>query len=385
MTVEAPMLEIAALVADAGGTDLHGCMQCGTCTGVCPWPTVEVFSPRTLLRQVSLGLEGWEETLVWRCLTCRACELRCPRGVGVTEVMRAAREVLQSSGGAPRALGGPLASLRAEGNPWEGRAGERSVWMNELGVPAWTPDCDTFLLPCCTQVHDARSRRAARALVTVLRAAEVRFGSIADGLVCCGDQARKVGAEQLYQQLLRTNEQHLRLARARSICAVSPHCWSVLRGEPELPDSEHSTLLLDRLLQEGRLSFAGTRDVVVTYHDPCYLGRHAGVYEAPRRLLRAVPGVELREMERHGDDSLCCGGGGGGLWHELPPEERLAVHRVREARDTGAAVLVTACPYCMLMFEDAIKALDWEGEIEVLDIAEVLAGACAPDVPREKP
>jgi len=375
MTAESPMLVIAALIAEAGGGGLHACMQCGTCTGVCPWPTVEQLSPRLILRQASLGLEGWEEEQVWRCVTCRACEDRCPRGIEITEVMRAARSVVQESGGAPRGLSGPLASLRTNGNPWEGESTEHGTWMKSLEVPSWDAGCEALLVPCCTQVHESRNRRASRALVGLLHRAGVRFGTMPEGLQCCGDQARKVGAEDAYQHL---NEANLRVYRDNAIeraWVASPHCLNVMRAQPGTPTSEHYTEVLWRLVEQGRLLPTRSYDEVVTYHDPCYLGRWAGVYDAPRHTLEAIPGLELREMPRNREESFCCGGGGGGLWQELPIEQRFAVHRVREALETGARVLVTACPYCVLMFEDAIKVLELEGQLEVRDVAEVLARA----------
>lgn len=379
MPAESPMLEIASLVVDAGGDDLHACMQCGTCTTVCPWPALEAFSPRRVLREASLGLEGWEQELVWRCVTCRACEETCPRSLGITDVMRAARAVLQESGGAPRALGGPLASLRSEGNPWEGEARERGAWAKRLGLRTFDASCEALLLPCCTQVHDGRARRASAALVRLLNGAGTRFGVIAEGLRCCGDPARQVGANELFDELDTANRDTLREHGVRQVWTTSPHCSNVLRRGCEAPAVEHYTELLWRLVRGGNLHLSCEVPIVVTYHDPCYLGRHAGVYEAPRKVLSAIPGLALREMAESRDQSVCCGGGGGGLWHELPPEQRLAVQRVRQARDTGAQVLVTACPYCLLMFEDAVKTLDLEGEFEVRDIAEVLAHASGLD------
>lgn len=371
MTAQTPLLEIAAMIADLGGRDVHACMQCGTCTGVCPWPLLGEFSPRSILREMSLGFEGWEAERVWRCVTCAACEQACPRGLRITQVMRAARTLLQETGSAPRALGGPLASLRTFGNPWEGEPERKTAWAEGTHAPIWNHACESLLLPCCTQVYDPRNRRASHALVSLLRHAGLAFGAPPVGLSCCGEQARKVGAEDLFQQLHASNLESLRSLGASHIITSSPHCLDVLCMIPEVV-AEHAVQVLWQLVDEGKIEPTVAFPKTVTYHDPCYLGRYAGVYDAPRRLLASVPGLCLREMPRHGPDSLCCGGGGGGLFQEMAPDQRLAVHRVREARETGAEVLVTACPYCMLMFEDAIKVLGFEAQMEVLDIAEVL-------------
>jgi Fe-S oxidoreductase len=158
---------------------------------------------------------------------------------------------------------------------------------------------------------------------------------------------------------------------------ASPHCLNTFRKEygrePGRPEVTHHTVLLARLLAEGRL--APRRDVgrTVVYHDPCYLGRHNGIYDEPRAVLAAIPGLELREMRRNRESALCCGGGGGGLWSEVPVAERFAALRVKEAREAGAEVLAVACPWCTTMFEDAVKVLDLSEEIVVRDVAELLA------------
>lgn len=376
MTAETPLLEIAALIEEAGGRDLHACMQCGTCTGVCPWPLVEAFSPRRVFREMSLGLEGWEAEAVWRCVTCRACVQRCPRGLDITGIMQSARTVLQQSGAAPRGLTVPLASLRTQGNPWEGDRTDRIDWPAVVGAPLFTSDCESLLFPCCTQVYDPRHRRAARALTSLLSLAGYRFGTLKEELSCCGDQARKVGAPDVFDDLSKGNLQAFRAHGVKRVFTSSPHCLDVLRTTPGV-ETEHATQVLWRLVQEGRLVPTRSVSAVVTYHDPCYLGRYAGVYDAPRHLISAIPGVDFREMPRSREESLCCGGGGGGMFLEMLPEQRFSVHRVREAIATGASILVTACPYCVLMFEDAIKATGLEGELEVLDAAELLSRSIA--------
>jgi Fe-S oxidoreductase len=158
---------------------------------------------------------------------------------------------------------------------------------------------------------------------------------------------------------------------------TSPHCLNALTKDYRklngTVSSEHYIQVLDRLILEGRLSPTRPLDHRVSFHDPCYLGRHNGIYEPPRRVLRSIPGIELLEMPRSREDSLCCGGGGGGLWSDYPVEERFAVLRVKEALDVGAEVIVTACPYCVLMLEDAVKVLNVEERITVRDVAELLA------------
>jgi Fe-S oxidoreductase len=376
MKARSPALELTDVILEVGGAGLLACMQCGTCTAVCPWPRVSGFNPRYLLRQAALGLEGYEQEDLWRCVTCRTCVTRCPRGVDLIDVMRAGRAVMLEAGTAPPTYRGPLASLRSDGNPWGGDRAQRGGWAAGLALPAFTPAHDYLWFTCCTQAYDPRNRKVARALAEVLRQAGVSFGVLDEEGSCCGDQARKMGAEEVYAGLRAANLDLFRGHGVARVIVSSPHCLQAFNGDyaTEVPvHALHYAQLLAGLLREGQLHL--TREVAarVTYHDPCYLGRHAGEYEAPREVLRAVPGLELVEMRHSRETSLCCGGGGGGLFLEVPLEERLAILRVQEAQATGASIIATACPYCTAMLEDAVKVQGLEGAIEVKDLAELCA------------
>lgn len=376
MTVWTPMMELADLIVGAGGDDLRLCMQCGNCTAVCPWPAVKNFSPRKVLRQISMGLEGYEAEDIWNCVTCRNCVQRCPRGVDMIEVVRAARSVLMEAGQNPRAWNGPLGSLRAEGNPWSGNRNERSQWASDLALPQFDKSSEYLLFTCCTQAYDARNRRAARALVPLLREAGVNFGVLGDAVTCCGEQAHSAGVVELGEELKNTNLNLFREHSVRKVIVASPHCLKMFQGAgPDDAPLEvvHAAQLLDELIAKKKLVPKAPIPMRVTWHDPCYLGRHAGEFEAPRRVLQSIPGLDFVEMRSNHKDSLCCGGGGGGAWREVPAEQRFASLRVREAQAVGAQAIVTGCPYCIAMFEDAVKVLELEGTIAIKDIAEVVA------------
>jgi Fe-S oxidoreductase len=381
------MLELTDLILEVGGADLQQCMQCGTCTGVCPWPPLRDFSPRLLLRQASLGLEGYEQEALWNCVTCNTCVVRCPRGIDLVDVMRATRAVMLEAGTFPDTYRGPLGSLRSEGNPWSGERRGRQAWAEGLDLPLFGPGTEYAYFTCCTQAYDARNRKVARALVRVLRRAGVSFGLLGDRESCCGDQARKVGAEEVYQKLRESNLALLSGRAAKRLIVSSPHCLQTFnrdyRADHPL-EAVHYTQLLRDLVAQGKLVPARGPGARVTFHDPCYLGRHAGEYEAPRLVLGSIPGLELVEMERNREMSLCCGGGGGGLWMEVPRDQRFAVLRVQEALETGAGILATACPYCTIMLEDAVKILDAEERIQVRDIAEILFDALQADASSSK-
>ncbi|MDP3284570.1 MAG: (Fe-S)-binding protein, partial [Desulfobacterales bacterium] len=220
------------------------------------------------------------------------------------------------------------------------------------------------------------NRKAGQALPRLLEYAGVSFGSLGIEENCCGDQAHKTGAGDIFSELARKNEELFLRAGVRKILTVSPHClnafknlYTNLRG---FIDTEHYSELLDRLLAEGRLRPALEVASVVTYHDPCYLGRHNGIYEAPRRVLQSIPGLKLVEMTNNRESSLCCGGGGGGAWNDYPHRQSLGVLRVKEALGTGAEVIATACPYCIHMLNDAVRDLGVEKQIAVCDLAELL-------------
>ena len=229
---------------------------------------------------------------------------------------------------------------------------------------------------CCTQAYDNRNQKSARALIKVLQAAGVDFGLLGEKENCCGDAIRKMGGEELFGRLAENNISAFEAKEVKKIITGSPHCYNTFVKEyPDLGGSyevKHYTQFLHEKIMDKSLQLKKEVAKKVTYHDPCYLGRHNGIYEPPREVLRSIPGLELIEMERNRADSLCCGGGGGGIWNEVKADERFSVLRVQEAFDTGAEVIAAACPYCISMFEDALKTIGKEEEMKVMDISELV-------------
>ena len=377
MTTVTPCLEVRDAILEVGGDTLCICMQCGTCAAICPWTLVKKFSPRRLIQMITLGIEGIENEVIWNCVTCNTCVARCPRGVDVIDVIRSTRALMGEMGALPASYGAPLASLRSDGNPWMGERSDRSKWQADLAIPDYGPETEWLFFTCCTQAYDARNVKVAKALVSLLRTAGVSFGSLKNDESCCGDQASKVGAQDTYERLKSANTKLFEEKGVQRTIVASPHCLDVFTKDYEgfsgADGTVHYTQLLAKLVADGALEPKRPVPRKVTYHDPCYLGRHNDIYDEPRAVLGAIPGLELVEMPRNRQDALCCGGGGGGLWSEVPIAERFAVLRVEEARATGAEVLAVACPYCIAMFEDAVKVLGLEDELLVLDVAELLA------------
>ncbi|MBI4608370.1 MAG: 4Fe-4S dicluster domain-containing protein [Candidatus Rokubacteria bacterium] len=353
------------------------CFQCGVCTAVCPWGLVQKdpVSIRRLIRLAQLGVEGWGAA-IWLCTTCGACEALCPRGVPVSEVLLALRGLAWKRRAVPKGLATMLWAVHWDGNPWDQPPSSRTAWAKGLDVPSFSGDQELLLYVGCTAAYDRRSQKVARSLVRLLRDAGVSFGILPDE-PCCGEAVRMVGQEEYLAELMETTATRFREARVRRLVALSPHCFDMFRNRyPFCAELEvlHYTELLASLVEEGRLRFRKETPVTVTYHDPCYLGRRHGIYDPPRKLLGAIPGVTVVEMACSREYALCCGGGGGRMWLETQAGERFGEFRVRQARETEAELLVTACPFCLLCLEDGAKVLG-EDRLKVLDLAELACQA----------
>jgi Fe-S oxidoreductase len=370
-------VEVADVMAAVGETFMS-CLQCGTCTSVCPWNQVMSYSPRRILRQLALetGSEASVDQAVWSCVTCNACGVSCPRGIEIIDVIEAVRGLNVIGGRIPRYFEAPLDSLKAHGNPWGGIRAKRSEWAADLNLPAYTSEHEYCLFTCCTTAYDPANHKAARALVQLLECAGIAYGTLGTEESCCGDPAHRIGADETFTQIALKNTDLLFQAGVKKILTTSPHCLNAFKNNyADLKGSivsEHYTELLDRLVTQGRLKPTLQVPATVTYHDPCYLGRHQGVYEAPRRVLQSIPGLTLVEMANHKESSLCCGGGGGGAWSDYPGNKRLDVLRIEEALSTGAGVIATACPYCTRMLNEAVRALGVGDRIVVRDLTELL-------------
>jgi len=360
------------------GETFMSCLQCGTCTSMCPHNLVSNYSPRQILRHLALdsGSEQTVDQAVWSCVTCNACVVHCPRDIEIIDVMKAVRILNINSGKLPKRFKAPLTSLKSDGNPWGGKREKRMDWSRELNIPDFKPDHDYCLFTCCTTAYDLSNRKASQVLPQMLEMAGVSFGTLGTEEICCGDQVHKIGADDIFSELTRKNTELFLRTGVQKLLTTSPHCLNAfkknyvqLKGSI---DTEHYTELLDRLVKEGRLKPTFTTECRVTFHDPCYLGRHNGIYEAPRNVLQSIPGLQLVEMPNNRKTSLCCGGGGGGAWSDYPVEQRLSILRIREALSIGAEVIATACPYCIRILNDAVRELGVKDQIVVHDLAELL-------------
>lgn len=378
-----PFLEVSDAIVLSGAENLYWCMQCGLCTGTCPYRLVtgeasEQFNVRLVQRMGQLGLEGFEsENCLFACTTCRACVDVCPRGVDIIGNVRGMRRMLAEVGSIPPSLKPIAGSLHAQGNPWSGPRDKRIEWVKDAAVPTFSADTEYFLFVCCTSCFDVRSQRIARSVAKALQAAGVSFGIIGNEESCCGEAIRKVGDEELFLKLAQSNIELFNSKGVKKIIVTSPHCLFTFKKEyPEFGGEYevfHYTEILAQAVREGKLALSGDAVGPLAMHDPCYLGRHSGLYDPPRELMAALPGSEVKELARNRNKSVCCQGGGGRVWMETRAGERFAELRIAEALDSGAKTLVTSCPYCITMLEDSCNVMGKGDQLAVKDLSEVIA------------
>lgn len=379
METVAPEKEIIEVIKENGGDSFKYCYQCGLCDAVCPWNRVRPFSMRKVIRQATFGLTEIDQEEIWRCTTCKTCVERCPRGVdqitaGVSLRKLAAEYDVYPGHVAP--ISKVLASLTSEGNSLGGERDKRNEWAKGLPVKNYVEGMEVLYFTGCYLSYDPRMRKVAAATASILNKAGVDFGILGSRESCCGESIRKTGNEELFKRLAKDNIKAFIDLGVKKVLVSSPHCYHSFKNEyPEFMvhfEVVFISQFVAELVNSGRLQLSGEYAKKVTYHDPCYLGRHNGIFDEPRQLLEQVSGLQLREMADTREKSLCCGGGGGRIWMETPKEERFSDLRVRQAVEVGAEVLVTSCPYCITNFTDSSLDLDESEALEIKDITEII-------------
>lgn len=381
--------------------DAFACIMCNRCQDVCPaYVTGKELSPAALEVNKRFHIkENWDalasgqdsdwslagnllsESALWACTSCGACIDICPVGnEPMFDILDIRRDAVLMQGAFPKELQGAFNGMERQGNPWQ-IAESRSAWTAGLDFPVPTvrenPDYELLYWTGCAVSHDPRAQDTARALVKVLRAAGVNFAILGDEERCTGDVARRAGNEYLYHELANANVETLTAAEPKQIVVTCPHClhnigreYGAFGGDFEVL---HHTELIDELIAAGRLPLAAqpAQWSNVTFHDPCYLGRHNDVVDAPRDVLAAYS-IPLSEMPRNRKNSFCCGAGGAQFWKEEEAGAgKVSLERFQEARATGADALAVGCPFCMRMFVDAANETD--SPLPVVDIVEIIA------------
>lgn len=368
--------EGADAIKEAGGETFKLCFQCSLCATACPWNIVRSFIIPKMLRQAQFGLADFEDEGWWLCTTCGACVRRCPRGVEITDIMRAVRRIVTEWGTTPASLRSVAGSLGSMGNPLGEKQESRADWAKGLNVKEFTKGTECLYFPCCMPAYDPRLTDIARATTKILQQTGVNFSIFGPRENCCGESIRRAGNENLFQHLAKNNIEVFIENGVRKIITTSPHCYTTFKNEyPELGGNFaviHFVEHLAGLLEGEKLNFTKELNKKVVYHDPCYLGRHNGIYDEPRKVLKSIPGLELIEFPEYRENSICCGGGGGRIWMETKKGERFADLKVEQAIELGADILVTACPYCIVNFKDSFLTVGKSEALEVRDISELV-------------
>ena len=379
MEILAPFKEVIDEIVEAGGEISKLCFQCGRCDAVCPWNRVRDFSMRKIIRQANLGLTEVDGEDIWLCTTCGRCADNCPRGVKQIDIgvslrrMASEYEVFPASVKSARTA---RAGVISEGNPLNESRDKRDAWAKDLALKPFSEEMEILYFAGCYFSYDPRMKKVAVATANILKKAGVEFGILGNKESCCGESIRKTGSEDVFRDVARQNIKTFIDHGVKKILVSSPHCYHTFKNEyPEFMvhfEVVFATQYILELIQTGRLIISGEYNKKVTYHDPCYLGRHNGIYDEPREILDRVPGLELVEMIDSGKDSLCCGGGGGRIWMDTLKGERFSDLRLDQALDVGAQELVTSCPYCITNFEDSRLTMEYEDRLEIKDIMEIV-------------
>ena len=384
--------------------DLDACTRCGRCQDNCPAHlSGKALSPKKVIQDLKNHLgqvypypfvkkpietrpdmisETITEEVIWDCTTCRACQQACPIYIEhIDKIVDMRRNLALERAEFPESAQQALTSLGTRGHPWRGTTATRTDWTSGLGIKALSENGDVEVLYWvgCTAALEDRNMKVAQATARIMQAAGINFGILGVEETCCGDPARRMGDEYLFQTLCQKNIEIFRGYNVKKIITTCPHCFNTLKNEyPQFGGNfevVHHTQLIADLIRDGKLKISGTDGKRLTYHDSCYLGRYNDVYQAPREILRAISGAKSIELARSGPRSFCCGGGGGHMWMEEPPEKRLNVRRAEEIVEAKVDVVATACPYCLSMLEDGLKAKEAEESIKAMDLSELVIGA----------
>ena len=387
--------------------DLYACVVCGNCQELCPaFITGKPLNPKKVIQDlkkqllkvgpelvkakakgesapvntnVTLAGNVILEDEIWACTTCGACDNVCPVWVQHIDKIVDLRRNLVEQSIMPETAKGALQSIEKRGHPWRGTTLNRTDWAKGLDIKTLAEDSKVDILYWvgCTEALEEKSVKIAQSLAKLMKQAGLNFGILGTEESCCGDPARRLGNEYLYQMQAQSNIEILKGYNVKKIVTSCPHCYNTLKNEyPQFGgnfDVIHHTEMIVGMLKEGKIKIARGGYGTITYHDSCYLGRYNDIYQPPRQILKYLPDVKLIELEKNKKRGFCCGGGGGRLWLEERIGQRISEARIDQVIATKAQLVATACPYCLQMFDDAIKAKQAGETVKVKDIAELIA------------
>ena len=392
--------------------DFYSCADCGRCSDNCPANAVgRPLSPRfisikardycfqhyPMLGRANNGtpLIGgiYSEDEIWSCTTCGACEEECPLLVEYIDKIVDLRRGMVDDGNVPQSLQKPLKALESRGNPYGKVEKKKSDWTKaqdfqttcKVNIVDGSKVADTLYFVDSVTSFDDRMQSIGRATARILDHVGENFGILGAAERDSGHEVRRFGEETLFMALRDHNAEAIKASGVQRIVTADPHAYNALKHDyRDIPPVEHISQVIAREVKTGKITFNPVENgSVYTYHDPCYLGRHNQVYNDPRAVLDAIPGLKRVEMSRSRDRSFCCGGGGLMLFYEPKEEQRMGVKRVQMAAEAGANVIVTACPFCMANIEDAIKVAGLEAKMTAIDLAELADQQIAREIPKE--
>jgi Fe-S oxidoreductase/nitrate reductase gamma subunit len=385
--------------------DLDACTNCGRCQDACPaWATGKPLSPRKVVQDLKVHMlkaannqanqsdnaptlvgETPNEAEIWACTTCGACQETCPVYVEhIVKIIDLRRNLVLAQNKMPETAQVMLRNMQSRGHPWAGIQSLRlrGDWTSglELNILGEGDSAHTLFWVGCTGALAERNVAATLSMTRVLKAAGVDFGVLGDAETCCGDPARRTGYEFQFQIMAEQNIEMFKSHNIKEIITSCPHCYNTIKNEYPRYGGDfkvvHYTQLIADLIRQGTLKLTNGLNSILTYHDPCYLGRYNSVYLEPRRILQAIPKAKLEEMERSRNTSFCCGGGGGLMWiEEQPGTTKINQMRIEDVLKTGAGTVVTACPYCLQMFEEGIEQKQIKDSLKARDLVELVEGA----------
>jgi len=385
--------------------DLDACTRCGRCQDHCPaYITQKPLSPKKLIQDLKdhysamapalLNSSATEEDskplvgstidpdVLWACTTCRSCMEHCPVYVEhIDKIIDMRRYQVMMESKFPEELQVAFRGLETNSNPWGIGSSTRAEWIEEMHVPIMAEmngnEIDFLFYVGCIRSFDDRNKKVSLAMARILNHLGLKFAILGMEEGCCGDPARRVGNEYLYQTIAEMNIETFNRYKIKKILTTCPHCYNTLKNEyAQLgfkAEVVHHTEFLYKNIVEGRLKITRPLAQKITYHDPCYLGRYNGIFAEPRQVLTSIPSLELKEMQRSKIDSLCCGAGGGWMWMDEKIGKRINIQRLEDVLATDPEGLATACPFCVTMFSDAVKDKGVEENVRVWDIAEIVA------------
>jgi Fe-S oxidoreductase/nitrate reductase gamma subunit len=375
--------------------ELDACTRCGRCQETCPAHlTQKHLNPKKVIQDLKhhmeRSLEKREglhligdvvtEEVIWECTTCRNCLEHCPVFIEpMVKLMEFRRNLVLHHGKIPKETHFAFRNIERRGNPWGLDPEKRMWWMKELGVKevASEKKMDILFWVGCYSSYDDRNIKVATSLIQILNQAGMDFGVLGNAEWCCGIDLRRMGNEYLFQVNVEKNIEQLQKIKFKKILTTCPHCFNTLKNEyPQFGGAFeviHYTTFLEQLIQGGQIGLASDdRTTKITYHDSCYLGRYNDGYDPPRRILGAMSDLLFLEMEKNREKSFCCGGGGCHMWMEERTGRRINETRVKQAVETGAEIIATVCPLCMISLDSAIKVLNLDNQIKVMDILELV-------------